>query len=85
MIIVDLIIEGYEEPNLEGDSITFSCHDELMFTGPNSSTCVENGEWEPNPREAFCTSVITSIGLMTTGASILRNIIIPQMQCLSLN
>ena len=35
-----------------GSSISFSCPPGLVPTGPNSSTCIGNGEWEPDPREA---------------------------------
>ena len=66
MRAVDLIIEGYEDPVLEGENITFSCHDGLTLIGPNSSTCM-NGEWEPDPKEVYCTITITE--LVTTGAS----------------
>ena len=41
-------------PALEGTNITFSCPLDLVLTGPNSSTCMENGEWEPDPREVEC-------------------------------
>ena len=39
---------------LEGTSITFTCPPGLVLTGPNSSTCMGNGEWEPNPNEVKC-------------------------------
>ena len=50
----DIIIVGYEDPALEGENITFTCPTGAILTGPNSSTCVENGEWEPDPREVEC-------------------------------
>ena len=72
MITADLIIEGYNDPALEGKNITFNCREGLMLIGPNSATCMGNGEWEPNPRDAICTGG-GSTGLVTTGTSILRN------------
>ena len=45
---------GYSDPAVEGTSVYFSCHLELVLTGPNISTCVRNGEWEPDPREVEC-------------------------------
>ena len=39
---------------LEGTNINFSCLPGLVLTGPNSSTCMGNGEWEPNPNEVQC-------------------------------
>ena len=60
MVTADLIIEGYEDPALEGENITFSCNDGLTLIGSNSSTCMENGRWEPDPREVNCTGVSLS-------------------------
>ena len=40
---------------LEGTNINFSCLPELILTGPNKSTCMGNGEWEPSPNEVECT------------------------------
>ena len=31
-----------------------------VFSGPRLSTCMWNGEWEPDPREAFCVHVDTN-------------------------
>ena len=39
---------------LEGTNITFNCRPGLALTGPNLSTCMGNGEWEPDPREVRC-------------------------------
>ena len=44
-----------------------------MLVGLSSSTCMGNGEWEPDPREVNCTS--TFAGLVTAGDSMLCNII----------
>ena len=48
-------IEGYEDPALEGENITFICPPGSMLSGPNSSTCMRNGEWEPHPKDVACT------------------------------
>ena len=48
-------VMGYEDPSLEGDSIMFTCTSGLELSGPNSSTCMGNGEWEPDPGEVNCT------------------------------
>ena len=68
MITTDVIIEGYEDPALEGENITFNSHSGLIVVEPESATCVRNGEWEPDPREANCTGIITSTGITTTEA-----------------
>ena len=49
-----VIVEGYEDPALEGENIIFSCRDGLTLIGSNSATCIGNGEWEPDPREVEC-------------------------------
>ena len=40
----DVITVGYENPALEGDSIAFICPTGAILSGPNSSTCMGNGE-----------------------------------------
>ena len=49
-------IVGYNDRALEGDHITFTCPSGLVLNGSNSSMCVGNGEWEPDPREVNCIS-----------------------------
>ena len=39
---------------LEGTNITFICPPGLVLTGPSRSTCMGNGEWEPNPNGVEC-------------------------------
>ena len=39
---------------VKGSNISFSCPPGLVLTGPNSSTCLGNGEWEPDPRDVKC-------------------------------
>ena len=41
-------------PVMEGSNVSFSCHSEFILSGPNSSTCMRNGEWEPDPRKVEC-------------------------------
>ena len=67
---------GYEDPALEGEIITFTCLLGLEFSGPISSMCMRNGEWDPDPGEVNCTGVLNQI---TTGTpTILR---MPQKFC----
>ena len=51
---VSTMIIGYRNPAVEGTNVTFSCPRGLVLTGPNTSTCMRNGEWEPNPGEVKC-------------------------------
>ena len=46
---------GYKDPAVEGANVTFTCLPGLVLTGPNTTTCMENGEWEPDPIEVNCT------------------------------
>ena len=48
-------VMGYEDPALAGESIVFTCTSGQILNGPNSSICMENGEWEPDPGELNCT------------------------------
>ena len=44
-------VEGYNDlPIRKGTNITFSCPPGKVLIGPNSATCTENGEWEPDLR-----------------------------------
>ena len=46
---------GYDDVlPVEGTTIKFSCPPGLVITGPNSATCTENGEWEPDPSGVTC-------------------------------
>ena len=57
----DVIVEGYEDPALDGKNITLVCSPGSMLIGPNSSTCMRNGKWEPDPEDVTCTgSVVTT-------------------------
>ena len=49
-------IVGYDDIiAIEGSTIMFSCPPGLVLTGPNYATCMENREWEPDPRRLVCT------------------------------
>ena len=59
-------IIGYEDPALEGEVISFTCSFGMELNGPISSSCIRNGEWDPNPGVVNCTGVLNQI---TTGTS----------------
>ena len=49
------VIANYSYPAIEGTNVTLACNDPgLLFNGSNLSTCMENGEWEPDPMEVKC-------------------------------
>ena len=56
---VRVLITSYyrSRPMLEGSIITVSCPSGYSLTGSNASTCMGNGEWEPDPRKAECTGI----------------------------
>ena len=54
-----LLAIGYTIPALEGDSVIFSCPLGLAINGSNMSTCMENGKWEPDPKEVECKGELT--------------------------
>ena len=60
LIHSDVIVMGYEDLALEGENITFTCPTGTMLTESNMSICVENGEWEPDPRDVECSVLATS-------------------------
>ena len=46
---------------IEGATFNFSCPPGLALIGPNSTTCTENGEWEPDPSGLTCAGTIKLI------------------------
>ena len=63
---IDVIVVGYNDPALGGETVTFICPPGLVHIGPTTSTCMRNGEWEPDPGEVECTG-----GMGTTSATTL--------------
>ena len=49
-----ITINGYMDPALEGAVLTFVCPLGHTLIGPNSTTCMGNGEWKSDPREVEC-------------------------------
>ena len=48
------VVTGYRDPALEGTTVMFSCPTGRTLTGSSMSTCMEDGEWEPDLREIKC-------------------------------
>jgi hypothetical protein len=60
--LVDDSIQQYPfsdiNPASEGTVIAFTCSaSDLVLTGPNSTICMSNGEWEPDPTEVACKGI----------------------------
>ena len=49
-----LTITGYRDPALTGTNVSFSCLPGSIFTGPNSTTCTQEGLWDPDPNQVVC-------------------------------
>ena len=60
------IVVGFVDPALEGQNITFTCPPGQMLNGSNTSTCMGNGEWEPDPGEVACTGPTVTTGTTST-------------------
>ena len=54
MELTKALAVGYEDPAREGQTITFTCPPGQMLNGSNHSTCMGNGEWEPDPGYVEC-------------------------------
>ena len=55
-----IFISGYYPPMIEGSRIMLSCPFRYSLKGSNTSTCMGNGEWEPDPRKAECKGINTT-------------------------
>ena len=45
---------GFYHPAVAGTNATIRCLSGKQLTGPNTLTCMENGKWDPDPRETEC-------------------------------
>ena len=48
---------NFSDPATQGTSVAFGCSETLVLTGPDSATCMSNGQWEPNPTEVKCKGI----------------------------
>ena len=71
MDLTNALTMGYNNPALEGQIITFTCPPGQILNGSNTSTCMGNGEWEPDPREVECTGISVSTTTTTVPTMIL--------------
>ena len=55
---VGVLVMEYSDPALEGASVTFGSSSELILVGANTSTCMENGQWNPDPSNIACAGQI---------------------------
>ena len=50
----DSVTISSNDPAVEGTTVTFHCPAGSVSNGPDLSTCMENGEWEPPPYQVNC-------------------------------
>ena len=53
------------DPPVMDTNATFSCLPGLVLRGPYISACMENGEWEPDPKEVECLGEIYTIHVLS--------------------
>ena len=70
MELTNALAVGYEDPALEGQTITFTCPSGQILNESNTSTCMGNGIWEPDPGNVECTGggFITTVATPILGA-----------------
>ena len=78
MELTNALAADYVDPALEGQTITFTCLPHQILNGSNLSTCMGNGEWEPDPREVECTG-----GMGTTGVTLGMSALNIKISCFS--
>ena len=49
-----IIVIGCTDPAMQGTTLSFVCPSYYVLVGPNTTTCIGNGEWEPDPKEVEC-------------------------------
>ena len=57
-------VSGYTPPAVEGTTVTFQCPPGAVLDGINSSTCMENGEWEPALFDISCAGTIVMVAIL---------------------
>ena len=68
MELTNALAVGYVDPALEGQTVTFTCPSGQILNGSNTSTCMGNGIWEPDPENVECTGgLITTVATPTLG------------------
>jgi hypothetical protein len=72
-------IIGYTRhmPVMEGINVSFSCNADLVLSGPSSSTCMGNGEWEPDPSMVECRGNDNTIHIIIYACSRCESFSIP--------
>ena len=49
-----IMVVKHRNPAMQGTTVSFSCPPGLLLIGSNASTCMGNGEWEPDIKGTRC-------------------------------
>ena len=51
-----VVVPDYYFIPIVGANVSLSCNDSpgLVLTGPNTTTCMDNGQWEPDLKKLKC-------------------------------
>ena len=47
-------VMGFKQPALRGSNVTLACPAGTTLNGPDTLTCMRNGEWKPDPNKHEC-------------------------------
>ena len=50
---------NHSKPLIEGSILSFTCSSGLTLSGPNTTTCLSNGQWIPNPDLVECKGLVS--------------------------
>ena len=71
-----LMVTGYTDPAVEGVRVNLTCSSGVI-TGPKMTTCMEKGEWEPDPRYVICNGeYFVKWSLMATFGYVIESVIV---------
>ena len=52
---------NFSDPATPGMLVIFRCSEDLVLVGPDSSACMDDGQWEPDPSKVRCKGKITTM------------------------
>ena len=65
--MIDISNSAHDRPFEVNTSLSFRCKSpKRVLAGPNSSMCIEDGNWEPDPRDIECKGIIHTPGSVTS-------------------
>ena len=57
LIDPSVTVIDFSDPAIAGSNVSFSCDPGYVLYGPNTVTCIDDGQWEPDPRNLTCKSM----------------------------